>query len=219
MHDVLSRFESFARRTVRFRCKPPKLGPQVANYPEIILKAMGTIPPPDARFEITVAHHLRAPASKWKLRTLRSLLGPCAPQFEAFYAKHDGFILYKDPDSNTAALEAIEIGQWKKATKFMRGMMGELPPELNPGGPLSAIAFAAPSSSGNFFVVSVSGAQAGKIFYANHEDWNPKPFARSFNEFLERVMSEPIALFSKLGTTARYADKAGCIQWIPESVL
>lgn len=140
------------------------------------------------------------------------------PTIRSILRKTRWLVLYKDPDSDTAALEAIEIGQWKKATKFMREMMGELPPELNPGGPLSAIAFAAPSCSGNFFVVSVSGAQAGKIFYANDEDWNPKPFARSFDEFLERVMSDPIALFSKLGSTARYADKAGCIQWIPESV-
>ena len=84
MQDVLTRFESFARRPVRYRCKPPKMGPQVASYPEIILKAMGPIPPPDARFQITVTHHLRSPASKWRLRTLRSLLGPFAPQFEAF---------------------------------------------------------------------------------------------------------------------------------------
>ena len=103
MSDPIANLESFAKKPVRFRCKPPLLSPQVESYPEVIRKAMGTIPPPDTRFETTVTHELRKPASKDDLKILRSLLGTYAPAFEAFFSRHDGFELYKDPRSDCSS--------------------------------------------------------------------------------------------------------------------
>jgi hypothetical protein len=219
MGDSITNLESFAARPVRFRCKPPVLSPRAASYPEVIRRAMGTIPPPDARFETTVTHDLRKPASSGDLKVLRSMLGKHAPQFEAFYSKHDGFQLYKDPHADMTGIEAIEIKDWKKATEFMRRMVGEVPPDDDPAQVLSGVAFATALQSNNFFVMTVTGPMAGKIFYANHEDWNQNVFAESFARFLDRVIEEPISLFSSLGGSMRYSDGAGCKQWIATEKL
>jgi len=219
MDDSIAKLEALAKKAVRFRCKPPILSPRAATYPEALRKAMGVIPPPDARFETTPIHVLRPPASQADLGILRKLLGRLGPPYEAFYSRHDGFQLYKDPLVDRCGIEAIKIKDWQKASDFMRGMVGKTPPENDPAHVYTGIAFATALQSGNFFVTPITGAMAGKVLYANHDDWNQNVFAGGFNEFLDRITEPPIELFSKLGGSMRYSDGKGCYQWIAEAVI
>ena len=72
---------------------------------------------------------------------------------------------------------------------------------------MTGIALATVPHSGNYFVMPVEGATAGKIFYADHDGWYESAFADDFDDFLARATQEPVHLLAKeLGCYTRYTD-------------
>jgi hypothetical protein len=71
--------------------------------------------------------------------------------------------------------------------------------------------------SGNYFVVPIKGPSIGKVFYANHDGWYEKPFAKSFDDFVVRITKNPVKLLNdELGCYTRYSDGKTDLQWIPK---
>ena len=174
------------------------------------------------RFVASVRHSLNSPATETDLAILKKSLGDASPPLERFYAKHNGFVLYRDTLSDAAGVEALPIRAWAKATERVQDQLRETLDDEDDDshGMLSRVAFGMSSRSGNFFIVETKGADAGSIFYTDHETASMEVFAKNFVEFIQRITSDPVTLLAKTrGCFARYADGETSRQWIPEAVV
>jgi hypothetical protein len=170
-------------------------------------------------FIAKVHHRLNPGADAESLDRIRKTLGQFASQFVAFYERHDGFMLYCDQLSDEAGIELFPVHAWEESTQGMREFFGYLAedPQEDSDHILTGVAFATVPQSGNYFVIPLEGPAAGKIIYADHDDWHESPFADDFNGFLERVTREPVQLLVEdLGCYTRYSDGETHLQWIPE---
>jgi hypothetical protein len=200
---ALQQLADFVRTPCAFRC----IG--AGQFPDT---------PPAERFLAHVLHRLNPPATALQLWELRSSLGPHAAEAEAVYARHNGFVLYQDPMSNAAGIEALSIRRWSEAATEVRGRLSDYFRHQDPDRILGGVAFAHVPQSGNFFVIPVDGPNAGKVFYTNHEG-GYELFAGGFDGFVQRVTTEPAALMFELGSHTRYSDGKTDVQWIPKELV
>jgi hypothetical protein len=85
---------------------------------------------------------------------------------------------------------------------------------------LNGVPFAHVPHSGNYFVMPVSGPNAGKVFYADHDGGYESAFAQGFNDFVFRITTDPASLLSdELGCYTRYSDGKTSTQWIPKELV
>ena len=89
----------------------------------------------------------------------------------------------------------------------------EMPAWLKKG-----IAFGEISQSANYFVVGV-GRSTGKIYYADHDDFNKAPIAKSLEKLLDEILKDPAAFLYKRGFYTRYSDRKTATQWIPKEYV
>ena len=73
--------------------------------------------------------------------------------------------------------------------------------------------------SGNYFVIQPNGEDAGKVFYANHDGFEPESIADSFEEFLGSIINDPANFLYRMGCYTRYSDGKTDIQWIPKEYV
>jgi len=79
----------------------------------------------------------------------------------------------------------------------------------------NCVVIASPSYSANYFIFALTGRYKGKIIYCDHDGLEIIEFANSFNEFLEKYLSNPIDTMEELEWSTRYEDEASDIEWIP----
>ena len=72
--------------------------------------------------------------------------------------------------------------------------------------------------SANFFAVA-AGEDAGKIYYANHDDFREAPIAADLGELLDKIRSDPADFLYQCGCYTRYADGTTDTQWIPKEYI
>jgi hypothetical protein len=171
------------------------------------------------RFVARIHHTLHEPTAAEDLSLIREVLGTHAEQLVAFYAQHDGCVLYGDTLSDAAGIELLPVGQWQDAREDMREMFEHLieEPDEDPDRIMTGVAFATVPGSGNYFVIPVEGPAAGRVFYADHDGWYEAAFADDFDAFVSRVAHDPVRLLSEdLGCYTRYSDGKSEAQWIPE---
>jgi hypothetical protein len=169
------------------------------------------------RFMARVEHILNPPASAHALEKIHRALGVHAEQAAAYYARHDGFLLYADTRSSVAGIALLPAADWAEATRDMRLWLEDIAPENDPDHIRTGVAFASVPQSGNWFVIPVEGPAAGQVFYANHDGWYEKAFAQDFEGFLTRVATDPVRLLNEdLGGYTVYSDGETATQWVPE---
>lgn len=173
----------------------------------------------DRQYVARILHRLRSPASATALARLEKLVPRGSQQLLAFYAQHDGCVLFKDRRSETAGIELFRISRMKSATASMYDWLDMLDEEEDTNRLKSAIAIGEVPQSGNYFAMPVEGRQTGKVFYVDHDDWRDEPLARSFNAFLGLLTQSPAQLLEDLGCYARYSDGKTETQWIPVEYL
>jgi hypothetical protein len=204
-------FESFIRHPAPgFACRPAGRGRE------------------SERFTVRVAHEVRPPATAADLASLGRLIPAGAEQILAFYAVHDGFILYRDTrilkmgaySIQAAGVELYRVEEMERNTTQMRKSLATLPDKQDTNGLKTSVAIGGSPHSGNYFAMTVRGPQAGKVFFVDHDDWRQEAFADSFEQFLELICTSPALLLAKtLGCTARYSDGETNSQWIPIEYL
>jgi hypothetical protein len=163
---------------------------------------------------------LKPPASAKALARIDSLLGEAGAPFQQLYGLHNGMVLYRDSQSNAAGVTFFPIEEWPARSQAMRDeltAMGweedQMPLWLKEG-----IAFGEIPHSANFFVVGV-GEDAGKIFYADHDDFMEDPIAEDFEELLDMIRSDPADFLYQRGCYTRYSDGKTDTQWIPKEYV
>jgi hypothetical protein len=194
---------AFVKRPMAFRCRPP-----------------GRNPSPE-RFIARVVHMLSSPPTPAEDAQLDALLPASAQALKDFYRKHNGFLLYRDTISDAAGIQGFTIKAWDAATSRLHDQAQDcLEDEADSRGLLSTVVFGTAPRSGNYFIIQTAGPSAGAIFYSDHETYSIELFASNFDEFLLRVMKDPVTLIVKdLGCFARYSDGSTRTQWIPEEVV
>ncbi|HEX5245346.1 MAG TPA: hypothetical protein VFW23_18945 [Tepidisphaeraceae bacterium] len=193
----------FVVRPLAFRCRPAGR----KNAPE--------------RFTAQVYHYLNSPSGP-EMAELKKTTGKCSAQIEAFYERHNGFVLYRDSLSSAAGMEALPIRTWAKATERLHESVQDRAEDEEESSELIlCVVFATVPRSGNYFAIQTSGQNSGAVYYTDHEALLAlrKPFAPDFDGFISRLISEPIDLLTKvLGCFTRYSDGTTTTQWIPAEV-
>jgi hypothetical protein len=174
------------------------------------------------RLDLTarVSSDLNPPASAELLAVIESQLGEAGEPFKQLYSLHDGMTLYRDSRSDTAGISFFPVEEWSARSQDMRDDLTSMgwPDDEMPVWLKEGIAFGEIPHSANFFVVGV-GEDAGKIFYADHDDFRDAPIAENLEEFLDRIRSDPADFLYQCGCYTRYEDDETDIQWIPKEYV
>jgi hypothetical protein len=177
-------------------------------------------------FLARVQNRVNPPAKARALSSIEKALGRVGGGFKRFFLKHDGVLLYEDTvlpprgneEDRAAGVFFFPVADWPAMSQEMRSgllAMGwskkDLTDWLRDG-----IVFGEIPLSANYFVVKPTGRDAGKIYYADHDSFEPDPIADSFGEFLESIITDPATFLNRLGCYTRYSDGTTDTQWIPK---
>jgi len=183
--------------------------------PKFRCKDTGWPEPGPKRFIAQLKHIYYEPAGSSQIELIQSYLGKSAKAFIEFFSKLNGAVLYADTNSDAAGILIAPVEHWDNLTHHKDHwlMLGEDVPTWVK----DSIAFGEIPNSGNFFLVIVSGEHCGKIFFLDHDCLEYEIFANNFEEFIEKVITDPPGLLNKLGCNTRYSDGETETQWIPEA--
>jgi hypothetical protein len=170
-------------------------------------------------FTTRVSHDLNLPASAEALSEIESLLGEAGEPFKQFYGYHNGMVLYRDTLSVAAGVQFYPVEEWPARSQDMREELVEMGWEEDsmPAWLKQGITFGEIPHSANFFVVGV-GEDAGKIFYADHDDFRESPIAENLAELLDKIRTDPAAFLYERGCYTRYYGHSDT-QWIPKEYV
>jgi len=169
------------------------------------------------RFLARVENILSGPGSADELSEIADFSGPPWMTLTRFVEEHDGIKLYHDTKSDAAGLEIYPTYDWRSRTLEMRESMTAIffdAPDT-PNWISDGIAIGEIPQSANYFVLQLDGADSGKIFYANHDDFTTEPIADSFEQFLQMIIGNPPGFMLARGCYTRYLDGETDTQWIP----
>jgi hypothetical protein len=170
------------------------------------------------RFYAPVRNLLHEHAYNDTLRQFAKWIEDPGDHFREFYSVIDGALLYVDSRRETQGLHICSLSEWKFHTNQMKKRYVRDIDEFD--GDIRFLTdshvFACVPHSGNYFTVISSGPNSGKIYYVDHDDWNNEPFARSFNDFIIRIVDDPARFLMEIGCYARYSDGQTDTQWIPK---
>ena len=177
----------------------------------------------DDVYIVSTSSQLAPQASTKDLKTIKKLLNGFEMEFIEFYKKHNGALFHHDKNINALGLALLPVNQWEKATKRVKSWYemidSEELEEMDIDWLNDCIAFAEVPFSGNYFLLILKGKLSGKIIYSSHDDIQSNYYATSFNNFLEKYLSNPIKEISFFGSYTRYNDGKTDIQWIPKEII
>lgn len=168
-----------------------------------------------------VKHRVGRPATSKALADIDNWLGNAATGLQRFYELHDGLLLYRDTRSDAAGIDFFKSAELDSRTEEMRESMqamgfeqADMPSWFEQG-----LVFGEIPRSANYFVIQSTGDEAGQIFYADHDAYDPAPLAASFDEFLRLIVDDPAGFLNERGCYTRYSDGKTDKQWIPKEYL
>ncbi len=181
--------------------------------------------PENLTFLARVRHIINPPADKAAVSTIDELLGATGAPLKLFYSLHDGVLMYVDStkqrtsygDFEAAGVAFFPVQEWQVQTAEMRDFL--LTTDSSEGVPdwlRQGVAFGEIPHSANYFVIQPGGEDAGRIFYADHDDFTAEPIAESFEEFLDSILADPAEFLYRFGCYTRYSDGKTDTQWIPK---
>ena len=164
-----------------------------------------------------VTHEIGDPVSSADQKKLRSLLGNAGAEFLMFAKAHDGVQLYIDTLSDTVGVQIYRAAELEDRTEEMRQSMTNMGWEEEnwPDWFKTGVTIGELPHSANYFVLEREGEHAGKVFYADHDDFQEEPLADGFDLFLNMIVSDPPGFLYERGCYARYSDGKTDKQWIP----
>jgi hypothetical protein len=171
-------------------------------------------------------HKVEAGASEAAREQMERMLGSVEGGERAFYERHDGMRMYIDTQwsndgghmTKAVGMVFYPVGLWtQKTAKFQAQMaaMGWLEDD-QPGWMKSGVVFGEIPYSANYFVLGKEGQDAGRVFYAYHDNFTEEPLARNFDALLGMIVEDPAAFLNKRGCFTRYSDGKTDTQWIPK---
>lgn len=163
------------------------------------------------------------PSDDDTISEIMSKFGSCSKEICEFYQKYGGISFHEQSESFAASLCIHPPDKWNELKEEMSGwleMMDE--EELEESGidwADSCVVFGEVPSSGNYFLIPLSGSNSGKIIYQDHDGMEPEVYADSFNQFIIKFLSDPVGQIEHFGCYTRYSDGTTDKQWMPEEVI
>jgi hypothetical protein len=180
-------------------------------------------------FLALVKHRVNPAADEAALSTIDKLLGAAGTTIKQFYVRHDGVLLYEDTlttrwsggEYAAAGVAFFPVSEWHDKSAEMRESLLDMgwSEDDVPDWLRHVIVFGEIPHSANYFVIQPSGEHAGKVFYADHDDYQEDPIASSFEEFIDSILADPADFLNCLGCYTRYSDGKTEIQWIPKQYV
>lgn len=168
-----------------------------------------------------VTHGIGKPATAKAIAVVTKRCGTAAAALKRFVALHDGLLLYRDAKSDAAGVEFFKASEWHSRTREMRESMtamgfddDDMPEWFHRG-----VVFGQIPHSANYLLVQPAGAKAGRVFYCDHDDVDPKPIAASFEKLLKMIVDDPPGFLDRCGCYTRYSDGKTKTQWIPKEYV
>jgi len=181
--------------------------------PGFICRVAGRAELKPAPATIRVSNKLQNAATPESLLQLPSLR---AESVGAFYTLHDGVGLFIAPFSFGQTIPAFvlyPISAMLPKTAQMRIATGMAEDEMYDF-QKNGVAIGEICGSRNYFVM-----YKGVVYHSNHDGGDDTPFARSFDDFLDKIAIDPAEFLFEAGCYTRYSDGTTAHQWIPETYL
>lgn len=172
-------------------------------------------------FLARVKNRIGSPGSAKAVAAVSKLCGAPSVVLKRFVEVHDGVLLYGDTKSDAAGIEFFKAEQWQARTAEMRESMIAMgfEEEDMPNWFHSGIVFGEIPQSANYFVIQPRGAEAGQVFYCDHDDFRTEAMAASFEHLLTMIVDDPPGFLYRCGCFTRYSDGKTDIQWIPKEYV
>ena len=161
--------------------------------------------------DLTVDIHnvLNSGATEKEILLLEELIPDKNKEIVQFYKVHNGLRLYCSGETSGVDICPISDLQglneeWKE---WFTGYEEDELYDFQKNG----YAFGEIAHSGNYFVF-----YEGKVFYSNHDEFEEKDLGKSFNEFLQKIVTNPADFLLDMGCYTRYSDGKTDEQWIPK---
>ena len=180
------------------------------------------------RLSVRVCHELGDPTSTKLLPAAVELLGDAGRPFERLYERHNGLVLYAQPDAlrreewpdyYPAGIRFFPLETWPFETQDAQALVRQVFMEHEPPDWMKrGFAFGEICHSSNYFIVHPPGPTAGQIYYLSHDGWDlyDAPVAEDLHEFLDLIVTDPAAFLNDMGCYTRYSDGHSDVQWVPK---
>ena len=174
-------------------------------------------------FIVKTKTEILPPSDNETISEIKSKFGDYSKEVSEFYQKYGGISFHEQPECFVASLCIHPPEKWEELYEEMSewlDMMDE--DELDESGidwSDNCVVFGEVPSSGNYFLMPLSGSASGKIIYQDHDGMEPEIYADSFNQFIIKFLSDPVGQIDHFGCYTRYSDGNTDKQWMPEEVI
>jgi len=159
--------------------------------------------------KVKVTHEINRSCDQDALIEFDKFISSNGKQLRDFYAKMNGIKMYCQ--NGQPKIEFFPIKSWKDENEAWQynyeGMESDELYDFQKHG----IAFGEISQSGNYFVFF-----EGRIYYADHDEWEEIILGNDFFEFLNHIIKDPSKFMYDRGCYSRFEDGKTKIQWIPK---
>jgi hypothetical protein len=122
---------------------------------------------------------------------------------------------------HAAGIAFYPVGDWQQMSARTRAdaFQSGWEEDDSPAWLLEGITIGEIPNSGNYFLIHPNAEPLGAVYYLQHDDFDEEPIAKTFDEFLNAIVTDPVGFLYRSGCYTRYADGKTDIQWIPKEYL
>lgn len=164
---------------------------------------------------------LNPPASDEELKTIENRLGEYAKEFIDFYQNYNGATFHHTDRIGESSIEVYSVDFWDTAMGWVNDWYKDLWDndreefEDRLDWLDDCVVFAEPTDSANYFIFALTGRYKGKVIFCDHDGLEVNVYAETFNQFLERYLSDPVKEMQYLELNTIYDDRVTDKQWMP----
>jgi hypothetical protein len=177
-------------------------------------------PKPDPERHIAMlAHNYTDPLSAEELALLKEQI-PAIPQLAAFYSRYGSLSLYCDTIGDDFAFYIAEPEEWAKLKTYFEGWLEHLDDDdrdFLPEWLDDYIVFGEVPHSGNYYLMPLSGTEAGKVFLFDHDGFEFTEEGHDLAAFIGKITTVNDALINEILSHTRYRDGKTDTQWLANS--
>lgn len=140
-----------------------------------------------------------------------------------FYATFGGLTLFLDPVTHESAFEIVPPSQWPTLaghfTAWLEGLSEDEAEEYLPSWIDDCAAVGEIPGSGNYLLVPLSGADAGKLFEFEHDGFEFIELAPSLGAFVAACLDLDASRLSRMASHLRFIESDPAVQWWIEKMV
>ena len=161
---------------------------------------------------VDIHNELNSGATDDEILLLKTLIPDDNQEIIDFYKLHNGLDLYCNGE--VCGLKISPIDDLKELNEDWKEWFSDYEDDELYDFQKGGFAFGEIAHSGNYFVF-----YEGKVFYSDHDEFEEKDLGNTFNEFLQKTVTDPAEFLYDMGCYTRYSDGKTDGQWIPKQFI